>query len=195
MPRVPDVRFALRSLLQRPMLTAAVVAALGTALAFNIASASVLSALLRHPFAYPALDRIVLVRDARPRDGVHEGRAIAAADFLDLRRSVAAFDAVSAFRPLPIVITSAAADPESVEATAVTGDFFSLLGVAPILGRMWPADADRAGEDRFVVVSRRLWQSRFGGDPSVVGREVAINGRSAAIAAVIRDADCYPPGV
>jgi len=86
MLRVPDVRFALRSLLQRPMLTAAVVAAIGTALAFNIASASVLSALLRHPFAYPALDRIVLVRDARPRDGVHEGRAIAAADFLDLRR-------------------------------------------------------------------------------------------------------------
>ena len=195
MLRVPDVRFALRSLLQRPMLTAAVVAALGTALAFNIASASVLSALLRHPFAYPALDRIVLVRDARPRDGVHEGRAIATADFLDLRRSVGAFDAVSAFRPLPIVITSAAADPESVEATAVTADFFSLLGVTPILGRMWPADADRAGEDRFVVVSRRLWQSRFGGDPSVVGREVAINGRSAAIAAVIRDADCYPPGV
>ena len=190
-----DVRFAIRSLLQRPILTAAVAGALGMALAFNVASASVLTALLQHPFAYPELDRIVLVRDARPRDGVHQGRAISAADFLDLQRSVQAFDAVSAFRPSPMVVTSAAADPESVEAAAVTANFFTMLGVSPMLGRLWPPDADRAGHDRVVVVSRRLWQSRFGGDPSVVGREVGINGRSATLVAVIRDSDCYPPGL
>jgi len=195
MIRAADVRFAVRSVVQRPVLAATVAGALGIALAFNVASASVLTALLQHPFAYPDLDRLVLVRDARPRDGVHQGRAVAAADFLDLRRSVTAFDAAAAFRPSPAVVTSAAADPESVEATAVTANFFSMLGVSPILGGLWPPDADRAGEDRVVVISRRLWQSRFGGDASAVGREVGINGRAATVVAVIRDSDCYPPGV
>src|ERR1043166_2238305 len=104
MIRAADVRFAVRSVVQRPVLAATVAGALGIALAFNVASASVLTALLQHPFAYPDLDRLVLVRDARPRDGVHQGRAVAAADFLDLRRSVTAFDAAAAFRPSPAVV-------------------------------------------------------------------------------------------
>jgi len=195
MIRTADVRFAIRSVLQRPILAALVAGTLGAALAFNIASASVPAGLLHHPFAYPDLDRLVLVRDARPRDGVHQGRAISAADFLDLRRSASAFEAAAAFRPSPAVVTSAAADPESVEATAVTANFFALLGVSPLVGHPWHADADRAGEDRVAVISRRLWHSRFGSDPSIVGRDVGINGRSVAIVAVIRDADCYPPGV
>jgi len=131
-----DIRFAARSLAQRPLLAVTVTGTLAVALAFNVASASVLSALLERPFPYPGLDAIVLVRDARPREGVHQGRAIAAADFFDPQRSVTAFEFLAAFRPTPLVITSAGQDPEYVEATAVSANFFSMLGVVPKLGQL-----------------------------------------------------------
>ena len=137
----------------------------------------------------------MLVRDARPREGVHQGRAIAAADFFDLQRSVTAFESLAAFRPTPLVITSAGQDPEYVEATAVSADFFSMLGVVPKLGQLWPSDADQPGHDGVVLLSHRLWQSRFGGDRLVVGRQVSLNGRPATVVGIVSDAECYPAGV
>jgi putative ABC transport system permease protein len=172
-----------------------VVATLTVAVAFNVVSSSVLTALLERPFPFPDLGRLVLVRDARPTDGAHQGRAIAPGDFLDLRSSITGFSALSAYRATPLVITSTGADPERVEAIAVTADFFSTLGVTPAIGAPWPRDVDRPGDDRVVVISHRLWQARFGNDPSVVGRGVAINGRAATVTGIIRDEDCYPSGI
>jgi predicted permease len=195
MSRFADLRIAIRNIVQRPLAAGVVVGTLALALAFNVAAASVLTALLERPFSYPDLDQLVLVRDGSPREGVHQGRAIAAADLLDIRRSVGSFASLTAWRPTPLVITSAGADPESIDAAAVSANFFSTLGVAPIAGSLWPGDADQPGRDGVVVLSRRLWRSRFGGDMSAVGREVFINGRRVTIAGIIRDADCYPAGV
>ena len=171
------------------------VATLAVALAFNVVSSSVLTALLDRPFPFPDLGRLVLVRDARATDGAHQGRAIAAADFLDLRSSTAGFAALAAFRVSPLVVSSTGADPERVEAIAVTADFFGTLGITPVLGTAWQPDADRAGHDRVVVFSRRVWHTRFGDDRSIVGRKVLLNGRSATVTGVIRDEDCYPSGI
>jgi putative ABC transport system permease protein len=190
-----DVRFALRSLARRPLVSVTVTATLAVALAFNVASASVLSALLQHPFPYSGLDALVLVRDARPREGVHQGRAIAAADFYDLRQSVAAFASLAAFRSAPVVITSAGQDPEYLEATAVSANFFTMLGISPVVGQLWATDADQPGHDDVVLLSRRLWHSRFGGDRSVIGGRVSLNGRPATVVGIVRDEECYPAGV
>src|SRR5262249_35735708 len=110
-------------------------------------------------------------------------------------RDVRAFSSVAGWRPQPLVITSAAADPERIEAAAVTANFFSTLGVVPLVGRTFAANADTPGRDDVVVLSRRLWNSRLGAGPSVVGREIGLNGRRATVIGVIRDADCYPSGV
>jgi len=192
---VAEIRFAARSLLRQPLLVLTVAATVAIALAFNVATTSVLTALLQRPFPYPALDRLILVRDARPREGVHQGRAIAAADFYDLERSVAAFESLAAYTPRALVITNPGADPERVEAVAATANFFSTLGIVAAAGRVWDSDADRPGHDGVVLLSRRLWHSRFGGDPSAVGRDVSLNGRRATIAGIVRDEECYPAGV
>src|SRR5262249_4945517 len=65
----------------------------------------------------------------------------------------------------------------------------------PVLGRPFAADADKAGRDSVVLLSRRLWNARFGADSSVVGRDIGLNGRSTTIIGIVRDEDCYPPGV
>src|SRR5436190_6973410 len=189
------MRLAIRSLCRRPGLTFAIVGTLSIALAFAIASLSILNGLLLHPYSYPRLGRLLLLRDAKPRNGAHQGRAIAVGDFLDARTDASAFSSLAAWRPQPLVITSANAEPERVEGAAVTANFFTTLGVTPLLGRVFALDADTAGHDGVVVLSRRLWHSRFAGDPSVVGRDISLNGRPATVIAVIRDEDCYQSGI
>src|SRR5437867_3198238 len=129
MHRLADIRFALRTLVKRPILASTVVGTLAIAIAFNVASASVLTALLERPFPYPGLDALLMVRDARPREGVHQGHAIAGADFIDLSRSLTAFQHLTAWKPASAVIGAAGNNPEPIEAAAVTANFFSTLGV------------------------------------------------------------------
>ena len=174
--------------------TVPLVATLAVGIGFNVVSLAVMGALLYRPFPYPALGELMLVRDARPTDGAHQSRAIAAADFFDLR-SLRALLAATAFRSAEAVMTSPNSDPEQIEASAVTANFFFVLGIQPLLGRFWPPDTDEAGHDRYIIISRRLWHTRFGDDPSAIGREIGINGRAVMIVGVIRDADCYPAGV
>lgn len=190
-----DVRFGFRTFLRSPGIALVVVSTIGIAVAFNGAAASVLEALLVHPYRYPALGQLLLVRDARPREGAHQGRPLAVGDVEDIRASVSAFASVAVWRPTPLVVTSAGADPERIEGAAVSAEFFALLGVAPLAGRTFAAGADRPGEDAIVVLSRRLSNSRFGGPREAVGHEVTLNGRHAIVAGVISDEDCYPSGI
>ena len=189
------MRLALRNLCRAPGLALAIVATLAVAFAFTIASFGLLNGLLLHPYPYPKLHQLQLVRDSKPREGAHQGRAIAVADFLDARSTVNAFANLAAWRPQPMVITNPGADPERVEGVAATADFPTLLGMAPILGRPFDADADTAGHDDVVLISRRLWVSRFGAGASTIGSEIHLNGRPARVIGIIRDEKCYPPGV
>jgi putative ABC transport system permease protein len=189
------MRRIFRNLRGHAGLALTVVVTLTVALAFAVASLAILNGLLLHPYPYPKLRQLLLVRDSKPRDGAHQGRSIAVGDFLDARDDVAAFSSLAAWRPQPIVITRPGADPERVQSAAATANFFATLGIAPLHGRPFAADADAAGRDGVVVLSRRLWNSRFGADISVVGREIGVNGRPMTVVGIIKDEDCYPPGV
>ncbi|HEX7136545.1 MAG TPA: ABC transporter permease [Vicinamibacterales bacterium] len=184
-----------KSLLIHPSLPFTILATLTMAFAFVVASLSIVNGLLFHPYPYPSLAQLFLVRDSTPRDGAHQGRSVAAADFLDARETVHAFASIAGWRPFPLVITSSFSEPERVQAAAVTANFFTTLGVTPLLGRSFAPDADTAGRDGVVMISRRFWSSRFAADDAIVGREVLLNGRPAAVVGIIRDEDCYPPGI
>jgi predicted permease len=186
---------SLRKLRTHAGLSLTILATLTMAFAFVVASLSIVNGLLFHPYPYPALDRLLLVRDAAPRDGAHQGRSLSPADFLDVRTAIAALSSVAGWRPYPLVVTSAFSEPERVQAAAVTANFFTTLGIAPLLGHFFAADADAAGRDGVVVLSWRLWNSRFGADASILGREVHLNGRPATVIGIVRDDDCYPPGI
>jgi predicted permease len=189
------MRQTLRSLRSHLGLAVTIIATLTVGLAFTIASIGILNGLLLRPYPYPRLSRLMLVRDAKPREGAHQRQTIAIGDFLDARQAVPAFSALSAWRPQPLVFTSAGAEPERVQGLAVTANFFATLGVTPLFGRLFDTDSDTAGHDGVVVLSRRLWNSRFGGQPSVVGRDISLNGRTVTMIGIIRDEDCYLPGI
>src|SRR5262245_21658755 len=133
------MRRALRTLRGHPGVAAAIVGTLAVALAFAIASVGLLNGLLRRPYPYPKLQQILLVRDAKPREGAHQAQSIASGDFLDARRATPAFAVLAAWRPEPVVATSAGAEPERVQAIAATANFFTTLGIVPIAGSAFEA--------------------------------------------------------
>src|SRR5262249_15213820 len=137
------MRHALKSLARQPGWSATIVATLTITFAFVIASAAILERLLLYPYPYPRLRQLRLVPDSPPREGAHQGRAIAVGDFLDAQRGVPAFTALTAWRPQPLVVTSPGAEPERIEGAAVTANFLATLGVVPVLGRPFAADADK----------------------------------------------------
>jgi hypothetical protein len=130
------LRLATRTLLRRPALTMTILATLAIGLGFNVAAGSIGGSLLRRPYPYPDLDELVIVRDSRPREGLHQRHPIAAGDFLDLRRLAAAFSGMAGWCPAPVVVTGAGTgEPEAIQAIEATANFFDVLGAQAVLGR------------------------------------------------------------
>src|SRR5919112_1014651 len=74
-----------------------------------------------------------------------------------------------------------AREPERIQGLFATADFFPAFGVAPHKGRVFTEEEDRPGSDNVVVISHSLWQRRFGSDPAVVGKSVALDGRPSTV--------------
>ncbi len=187
-----DLRSILRSTLRRPAVSLVAVVMLSITLGFTVASASISGALLRRPYPFPSLDRLLIVRDAAHR-GLHQRSPIAAGDFVDLRQGARAFEAVAGWRPASLVV-SGAGEPEVLQGIEVSANFFDVLGVHAMQGRTLTAGEDEPGRDAVAVISRRLWNRYFGADPGALGREIVLNGRGTILVGLIPDDQCYPPG-
>ena len=168
-----DVRYGWRVLQRNPGF--AVVAALTLAIGIgaNAAIFSAVDAILLRPLPYPDPSRIVLVWNADPNRHLVHGTA-SAAQFLDWRDMNHVFQELAAFRPSSVTLTGAG-EPEQVWRVHVTGNFFRLLGIKPILGRHFLPEEEQPGHERVALISYGLWERRFGGDPAVIGRPVVID--------------------
>ena len=166
-----DLGFALRQTRRNPGFTAVAAFTLSLGIGATTAIFSVLHAVVLRPLPFPGADRIVGV--ATTWRGSPGGVSVGNYLYIQERqRSFAPLAAVhySAFN------LSEDDTPERVMGARVTHDFFPLFAMAPLHGRTFTADEDVPGRDQVVVLSHRLWQRRFGGDPQVVGRQVRISG-------------------
>jgi putative ABC transport system permease protein len=169
-----DLRYALRSLRGKPGFTAIAVATLALGIGGSTAIFSLTSAVL---LAQPPLrdpDRLVTIWENAYKTGFPRNHLTppAYAALLDQAES---FEGLAAVAEGDFTLTSDG-EPQKIDARRVTASFFSVLGVAPALGRaIEPAD-DRPGAPHVAVISHGLWQRRFGGDPKIVGRDVLLSG-------------------
>ena len=175
-----DVTGALRQMKAAPGFAA--VAALTLALGigansaiFALADATFLRSL---PYGAPA-DRLVLLWDRYPNGNLTMATPLDADDWTEQNTT---FDAMAAFSAGLVTVTGPDGTPEQVGLQAVTARFFDVLGVAPIAGRTF-VPADSAPD--VVVISEGFWRSRLGGDPSVIGRSIALGGRSQTVVGVV----------
>jgi putative ABC transport system permease protein len=171
---VKDVQHGLRLLGKSPRFTSVAVLTLVLGVGLNTAVFSVVDGVLLRPLPFPDSDRIVTIWNTYPRLS-GEREEVSPPDFCDWRERSRSFAQLAAYERSFWALTG---DPDSLRLTAarVSGDFFAAMGLHPILGRpLLPVD-DHEDTRRVVVLSHRLWTSRFGADPSVLGRTVTLTG-------------------
>jgi putative ABC transport system permease protein len=180
---IQDLRYGARTLRKRPAFTVVAVLALALGIGANTAIFSVVNTLLLSPLPFRDSERLVMLWEANlPRD-VHQN-VISSANFLDWREQSTSFEEMAAFYDARLNLTGGG-DPLEVPSQITTENLFSLLGVEPMLGRNFTREDVAPDAPTVVILGYGLWQSRFGGDPGVVGRTITLNGESATVVGVL----------
>jgi putative ABC transport system permease protein len=182
---LPDLRYAVRSLLRRPGFTAVAVATLALGIGANTAIFSVIHGLLLEPPPYAEPERLVMVQETNRG----ELTQVAVANFVDLDREAGSYDGLAAYRWTSFNIAGGGERPERVEAGLATPDLFTALGVEPAHGRALSPQTDLAGgtPPREVVLGPGLWQRRFASDPDVLGSTLRLDGEVFTIVGVLAE--------
>ena len=178
-----DLRYGFRTLRKRPGFTVVAVIALGLGIGVNTAIFSVVNTLLISPLPFRDSERLVMVWEFNRTRDKHQN-VISPANFMDWREQSQSFEDLATFRDVRLSLTGVG-DPLDAPAQQTTPNLFSLLGVEPILGRSFKPEDGAADAPPVVIISYGLWQSRFGGDPSIIGKTVTLNGTGVNIVGVL----------
>lgn len=179
-----DLRFGLRMLAKSPSLTSIVVITLALGIGVNAAIFSVVDSFLLRPLPVPRPEQIVVL--ASHQQGAPMGAShFSYADLTDFRKQASgAFSDLFAYAPAPVGL-SVEGRADQMTVSCVTGNYFSGLGVKPALGRLFlPGEGERLGDSPYVILAYSYWQTRFGADRDVIGKQVRVNGSPATIIGV-----------
>jgi predicted permease len=179
-----DIRFAARTLAKNPGFTAIVVLTLALGIGANTAIFSMVNAVLLRPLPIHDPDQIVAVA-IQQQDAPIGSSGFSYPEFSDFRdQSNKVIDLFGS--AMDLVDLSVDERAEQIGVSFVTGNYFSALGVKPVLGRLiLPHEAETFGEEPVLVLGHSYWQRRFGSDPGVLGKRVRVNGRVATIVGVV----------
>src|SRR6185369_3343403 len=181
---IKDIRYGFRSLLKRPAFTAIALVALALGIGANTAIFSLVNAVVLRPLPFSQPDRLVWVW-GNIRNGGNRA-SISPPDFLDYREKNKAFENFAASFSMPLAVNiTGAGDPERLNGSAVTGNYFQTFGVTPLLGRGFTLENEKTGQDNVAVISHELWQRRFGGDPEIVNKKIVLDGKAIQVLGVM----------
>ena len=178
---IADLRLGVRSLARSPGFTLVALATLALALGANTAIFSVVEATLLRPLPYDQPERLVRVLEAPPGGGRN---GISTLNFLDWQHQNTCFDYLAAETGGSATLTGHG-DPIEIGGLKVSAHYFDIYGIRAALGRTFADGEDTAGKDRVVVLSHTLWQTQFGGDPAIVGRNVELDGEPHVVIGVL----------
>ena len=165
-----DAGYGLRQIRRNPVFSAIAIATLALGIGGITAMFSAFDAVLIRPLPYADADRLVMIWDDLSTARVARGILPTPAEWLEWRRHNTVFTDIAATQPADATL-SGDGEPEQVPARKATANLWSVLGVKPLLGRVFTEDEDEKGV-RVVVISHGLWQRRFGGSPDVLGRKI-----------------------
>jgi len=167
-----DLRFGARTLVRTPGFAAVAVLTLALGIGANAAIFSVVNAVLLQPLPWRDAERAVMIWS---KWTAFDKTWVATGEVVDYRRRSQTLEDVAAWSDSSVNITGDG-DPERVRAASVSANTFAVLGAGPMLGRTFTAQEDLPNGPRVVVLGFGLWNRRYAGDPSIVGRSVLING-------------------
>ncbi|MFE8599359.1 ABC transporter permease [Archangium violaceum] len=183
-----DFWLALRKLRKSPGFTLIAVLTLALGMGANSAIFSVVDTVLLRPLPMPEAERLVHVYSVlRGRNG-----DTSVLDFRDMREKSRSFKELAAADSTDLSLTGAGGEPERLQGTTVSAEFFQVLGTSPLVGRTFLPGENAPGHSRVVVLGHALWQRRFGGDPAVLGRSVEVDGIPYTVVGVMRPGFDFP---
>lgn len=178
-----DIRYGLRLLWRAPGVTAAVVLVLALGIGANSAIFSVVNSLLLRPLPFRDPDSLVQVMNYERSSG-QDRPVVSAQMYMDWKTQTTSFTDLAAFSFLYFNLTGDG-KAERLQGLRVSASYFSLLGVSPALGRDFTAEEGQSQRPRVIILSNGLWRRRYGGDPTVVGRNVLVEGEPYTVVGVL----------
>jgi len=193
-----DLRYAVRTLLKKPGFTLIAVMTLALGIGGSTAIFTVVNAALLRGLPYKSPDRLYHLWESTPQREFSQ-REFSYPDYQDYQQNQA-LEGLAAYTGGGGILTGRG-EPERVFAPSASANFFSVLGVDPILGRTFQPGEDKPGAPRTLVLTYGMWQRRFGGDPGIVGQALTLNGDSYTVIGVLpasfqfalRNADLWRP--
>jgi len=186
-----DIKYGIRMLLKSPGLSIVATIALALGIGANTAIFSVVNAVLLKPLPFPNSDALMRVYEKDQRRGLLRG-AYSYPNFFDLREQNHVFEHVAAYHDGDFIMTGRG-EPVRISGGVVTADLFSVLGTAPVLGRTFLPNEDKPTETgRVVVLSERLFASRFNSDASVLNKQITLDGKQYTVVGVMPHAFEFP---
>jgi putative ABC transport system permease protein len=183
-----DLRYAGRQLLKSPGFSVTAILSIAIGIGANTAIFSSMDAVVLRPLAVPAMDRVLTVVEHQERTGDDN---VALANYEDWVHRSRSFEELSVRDGVDMSLTGAG-DAAHVHAEFASSDFFRVLRVQPLLGRLFVADECTAGRDTVAVLSYGFWQRRFASDPSVLARTIELDQRNYTIIGVLPKSVQYP---
>ncbi|MCI0689362.1 MAG: ABC transporter permease, partial [Sporichthyaceae bacterium] len=179
-----DIRYAFRTLLKSPGFTAAAVLTLALGIGANTAIFSVVDGVLLRPTPLESVDRLMMVWETDRRSGTTREPA-SVPDYLDFRQRATRMERLAAFAAAEANLTPEEGDPIRLAALAIDHGFLPMVGLRPLVGRVFSEEEDRPGGPAVVLIGEDLWRLQFAGDPAIVGRTVRLDDVTRTIVGVL----------
>jgi len=189
-----ELRYAFRLLKKQPGFTTIAILTLALGIGANTAIFSVVNAVLLRPLPYPHSDELVLLRERLTGPSGFESGSVSYPNYLDWRATQRSFTDIALVRRESVNLSGAdtTSAPERVTAGRITSNYFSILGLPPRLGRDLRETDDVPGAAKVMLISERLWRTRFAGWPLAIGQRLNVDGVSREIIGVVPEQVHFP---
>jgi predicted permease len=185
-----DGRYALRALMKRPLYATVTVLVFAIAIGANTTVFSIFNGLFLRPLPYPDSDRLVMVHDSYPKIGLdNPGTSIP--DYLERREQASSLENLAIFMEEPRTLAGDGT-PERVLIARASPSLFDVLRVGPAIGRSFTTGEATLDNDRVAVLSYRLWNTRFGARPEIIGKDIRLDGESFRVIGVMPEGFGFP---
>lgn len=185
-----DIRYGLRNLFKSPGFSAVAILTLALGIGANTAIFSLVYALVLKPLPYAASDRLFDVSQQQVRDAsVRTGWSYA--NFADVREQNRMFSEMAGSQHHQLTLTGRG-DPDVLDTSVVTAEFFSVFGQKPLAGRLFSSADGKVGSQPVVVLSEGLWRSKFKADPNIVGSSLNLDQRTFTVVGIVPASFRYP---
>ncbi len=178
-----DLRYAARLMRKTPGFTVTALATLALCIGANLTIFAVVDSVLLRPLPFPAAGRLVSLYNTYPKAGVpNDGCSLA--NYYERRGQIPAFSGLAVYRDAMAVVGETGAT-EQMPVSRVSPDFFSTLGLGPVIGRAFTEAETAEGKNDAAILTDSYWRQRLGADPRVLGRRIRVNGISRTVVGVL----------